>query len=337
MSDRVQEIDTGIFSDPDSFRATVAENGQPVVLRAVCADWPVVRAAARSWETLSAYLHALDSGVPAQAFIGPPSIAGRYFYSDDLTGFNFDRRDISLSEALNRMDASARDPAQPSVYLGSIPAENHAPGFTEQNRLAIVPQRSVPLLWLGNASFVSCHYDTFDNVACVVAGRRRFTLYRPEAISSLYVGPIDFTMAGPPVGLAVGSTPGDPNYPKFEAVRDQALIAELEPGDALYVPKLWWHQVEATEPLNMLVNYWWDAFSSGGDAPHTAMMLAMATIAERPAAERAAWSAFFEHYVFRPNGHPLAHLPTEKHGILGAGESNARRIRAMVMRSLRGD
>jgi hypothetical protein len=337
MSEQVQEIGLASLSDADSFRATVAENCQPVVLRGLCADWPVIRAATQSWETLSSYLIALDSGAHAQAFVGPPSIAGRYFYSDDLTGFNFERLEMSLSDALGRMDVSARNAAQPSLYFGSVPADNHAPGFTEQNRLAIVPQRSVALLWLGNASCVSCHYDTFDNVACVVAGRRRFTLYRPEAISDLYVGPIDFTMAGPPVALAVGSTPGDPNYPRFEAVRDQALIAELGPGDALYIPKLWWHQVEAIEPLNMLVNYWWDAFGSGRDAPHTAMMLAMATIAERPAGERAAWRAFFDHYVFRPNGHPLAHLPKERHGILGGGESNARRIRAMVMRVLRGD
>jgi hypothetical protein len=337
MTAVVQEIDGSSVPDRESFRAKVIEACEPVVLRGLCRDWPATRAAEQPWDELAAYLLRFDSGTAAQAFVGERSIGGRYYYSDDLAGFNFERVDMALSDALARMSASAGDPAQPSVYFGSVPAENYARGFSEENRLAIMSPQNLPLLWLGNASFVSCHYDTFDNVACVVAGRRRFTLYRPEAISSLYVGPIDFTMAGPPVGLAVGSTPGDPNYPKFEAVRDQALIAELEPGDALYVPKLWWHQVEATEPLNMLVNYWWDAFSSGGDAPHTAMMLAMATIAERPAAERAAWSAFFEHYVFRPNGHPLAHLPTEKHGILGAGESNARRIRAMVMRSLRGD
>ena len=192
------------------------------------------------------------------------------------------------------------------------------------------------MLWIGNASFVSCHYDTFDNLACVVAGRRRFTLFRPETIDNLYVGPIDFTMAGPPVALAVGTAPRDPRFPKFEAVRDAALIAELEAGDVLYLPKLWWHQVEATEQLNLLANYWWDAFSAGPDAPYTTMMLAMIAIAERPAHERAAWRAFFDQYVFRPNGHPLAHLPADKHGILGPLKQNYGRIRARVMQTLRG-
>ncbi len=62
---------------------------------------------------------------------------------------------------------------------------------------------------------------------------------------------------------------------------------ELEAGDALYLPKLWWHKVESLAPLNGLVNYWWDAFSAGPDAPYTSMLLAMIAIAERPVAERA--------------------------------------------------
>ncbi len=56
------------------------------------------------------------------------------------------------------------------------------------------------------------------------------------------------------------SAPGDPRYPRFEPVRARAPSVELAPGDALYLPKLWWHAVEATDPFNVLVNYWWDAF-----------------------------------------------------------------------------
>jgi hypothetical protein len=66
------------------------------------------------------------------------------------------------------------------------------------------------------------------------------------------------------------------------------------------------------------------------------MMLALIAIAERPPAERAAWRAWFDHYVFRPDGHPLDFLPPEHHGVLGAPKENQGRIRAMVMRLLRG-
>ena len=336
MSRRVQEVDAAAFPNADLFRALVAEKCEPAVLRGLCADWPATKAAAQSWDTLADYLLGLDSGAVDQAFLGPPSIAGRYFYSDDLSGFNFERVEMGLSDAITRMSAALSDPGQPSIYFGSIGADDHVPRFAEQNRLAIIPEQIRPRLWLGNASFVSSHYDTFENIACVVAGRRRFTLFPPKAIGNLYVGPIDFTMAGPPVALAVGSVPGDPRYPRFEEIRNQALIAELEPGDALYLPKLWWHQVEATGSLNLLVNYWWDAFSAGPDSPYPTMLLAMIAIAERPEAERASWRALFDHYVFRPHGHPLAHLPLDKHGILGPLKENYGRIRALVMQTLRG-
>ena len=143
-------------------------------------------------------------------------------------------------------------------------------------------------------------------------------------------------MAGQPVSLAAAAPPGDPRFPLFEAVRDMARSVELAPGDGLYMPKLWWHEVESTAPFNAMVNYWWDGFSAGPDAPYTSLLLAMITIAERPARERAAWRAFFEHYVFRGSGHPLAHLPAERHGLLGPLKpDNYGRIRARIMHMLR--
>jgi hypothetical protein len=237
---------------------------------------------------------------------------------------------------LERIGAAAADPGLASVYMGSLPADDYAPGFANDNPASFLPVLARPRLWLGNASRIACHYDSFDNLACVIAGRRRFTLYPPDAIGDLYVGPIDHTLAGQPTSLAASAGLDDPRYPRFGAAANRAIVVELEPGDALYLPKLWWHQVEALEPANLLVNYWWDAFAAGPDAPYVTMMLAMIAIAERPPAERAAWRAFFDHYVFRPDGHPLAHMPVERHGLLGPLAENYGRIRAIVMKTLRG-
>ena len=193
-----------------------------------------------------------------------------------------------------------------------------------------------PRVWIGHASNISCHYDTVDNLACVAAGRRRFTLFAPQLIDKLYVGP-DRQHHGRAAGEPGGVVGADAQkYPLFEQIKDQALIADLEAGDALYLPKLWWHKVESTAPFNGLVNYWWDAFRSGPDAPYTSMLLSMITIAERPPAERQAWKAFFDHYVFRDRGHPLAHLPPEQHGLLGSLKENYGKMRARVMHLLRG-
>ena len=116
-----------------------------------------------------------------------------------------------------------------------------------------------------------------------------------------------------------------------------AAIAELKAGDGIYIPKLWWHQIESTASFNGLVNYWWDPFAGGPDAPYTSLLLSLIAIAERPPRERQASKAFFDHYVSRSNGHPLAHLPTEQHGMLGPLKpDNYAKIRAIVMHRLRG-
>jgi len=334
----VPDADPASWVDAEAFRQDIMQACRPAVLRGAFRDWASVRAAQASPAGLADYLRRFATPVPAQAFVGDPAIAGRYYYAEGLSGFNFERRDTTLLAAIDRILASAATPGSQTIYVGSLPAQTYLPGFAQENRAPMLPHHIDPRIWIGNASNVACHYDTFDNLAVVVAGQRRFTLYPPEAVASLYVGPLDNNMAGPPVGLADGSEPGDQRYPAFERVRDQALQVDLELGDALYLPKLWWHRVEATAPFNVLINYWWDGFAAGPDAPNTAMLLAMIAIAERPAPERAAWRAFFDHYVFRPNGHPLAHLPESKHGMLGpiAGGGYGR-IRSHIMRLLRGD
>jgi len=343
MNDRaspdLRRIDPAAIRDagPAGFAQTVTADCQPVLLPGLCRHWPAVEASERGWEALSAYLAGFDAGRSGQVFIGAPAIAGRYDYGDGPEGFNFERASLTLAQALDRIGEAAADPSRASVYMGSLPADDYAPGFAADNSIDLLPPLARPRLWLGNASRVACHYDSFDNLACVVAGRRRFTLYPPDAIGDLYVGPIDHTLAGQPISLAAGAAPGDERYPRFAAAAPRAIVIELAPGDGLYVPKLWWHQVEALEPTNLLVNYWWDAFAAGPDAPYVTMMLAMIAISERPTAERLAWRAFFDHYVFRPQGHPLTHLPAERHGLLGPlAAGNYGRIRALVMKMLRG-
>jgi hypothetical protein len=338
MPHAIAEISPTELLDPDSFLRAVAEPARPVVIRRLIDAWPAVQSASRSPTEFQRYVSRFDCGKPVETFVGDPRIAGKYYYDEDLKGFNFERKQMRFGEALSAIIAtSAAQPRERSMYVGSVPLDDCLPGFRQENSLRIVKSAVVPRIWFGHASNVSSHYDTFDNVACVVAGRRRFTLFAPKYIDRLYVGPLDHTMAGQPVSLAASASPDDERFPLFREIQDQALAAELDPGDAIYIPKLWWHQVEATSAFNVLVNYWWDAFSVGPDAPSTALLLSMITIAERPAAEREAWKAFFEHYVFRTKAHPLAHLPASAHGILGPLQpTNYSRIRARIMQLLRG-
>jgi hypothetical protein len=335
MPEPLREITDAAGWSAERFRKEIVEECRPVVLRGLVANWPLVRAA--SPKALKDYVLKFDRGGTMEAFFGARSIAGKYYYADELKGFNFERRAMRFADALDLMVAGLDKPDSESVYVGSIHIDDFLPGLSAENAMPLLPANAAPRIWLGHASNVSCHYDAFENLACVIAGKRHFTLYPPELIGDLYVGPIDNTMAGQPVSLAASSPRDDAKYPRFAAVRDQALVAELQAGDALFLPKLWWHQVEGTAPFNGLINYWWDAFAGGPDAPYTSLLLSMITIAERPLQERLAWRAWFDHYVFQPDRHPLEHLPAEKRGILGPLKpENYGRIRAWVMHLLRG-
>jgi hypothetical protein len=329
-----REIAAQDLADPDAFLREVAEPCRPVVIRELVRSWPVVLAAQRSAAHFRDYVSQFDAGGTTEVFIGEPEIGGKYYYTDDLKLFNFERRRMTFADALESIISTA---GPRSMYSGSLPVEAYLPGFSKQNALPMLKGNIAARVWLGHASSVAAHYDTLDNVACVVAGTRRFTLFAPETIGKLYVGPIDHTMAGQPVSLAASAPPDDERYPLFREIRDQALVAELRPGDAIYIPKLWWHQVQAISSFNALVNYWWDAFSIGPDAPSVGLLLSMISIAERPLPERQAWKAFFDHYVFRSNGHPLAHLPPSQHGVLGPLKpDNYGKLRAYVMQLLCG-
>ncbi len=144
-------------------------------------------------------------------------------------------------------------------------------------------------------------------------------------------------MAGQPVSLAASAPADDERFPRFREVRDQALVAELQPGDAIYVPKL----LVASGRGDRCVQRSRELLV-GCIQRRDAMRLpsrccsSLIAIAERPPAERQAWKAFFDHFVFRTHGHPLAHLPADQHGVLGPLKpDNYQKIRARVMQMLR--
>ena len=109
-------------------------------------------------------------------------------------------------------------------------------------------------------------------------------------------------------------------YPKYREALASAQTAELEPGDAIYIPALWWHQVESLEKVNALVNYWWDgALVPAGERNPPADCLTHCLLEMKDLAPdlRKAWKIVFDHYVFNPEQDAAEHIPERKRGILG--------------------
>lgn len=303
--------------DPADFHTEIASRYRPIIVRGQAAGWPAVRAGKESDEALAAHIAAFDRGVAAEILVGPPEIQGRYFYDDELRGCNFQKRKGPLSALIGHL-LTLRGASEPdSLYAGAATTDTHLPGWGEANALGFDLPNCRARIWVGNASHVSTHFDEAANVAVVVAGRRRFTLFPPEQLGNLYVGPFHMTIAGPPVSMVDVNAPDLDRYPRFAEALSHGQVAELDPGDALYIPPLWWHDVQAPGPFNVLVNYWYEA--DGATSGLSALLQAIPAIRDLEPAHRAAWKHWFEHYVFDDDAqHAADHLPAHARGVGGA-------------------
>ena len=110
----------------------------------------------------------------------------------------------------------------------------------------------------------------------------------------------------------------------------------LEPGDAIYIPVLWWHGVESLDPLNILVNYWWNDVAPAHHKPILALIHTVALMSALPADERDVWRGFFDHFAFQADGDPAAHLPSDLRDVVGALSTSDRdQVLAFVAERLR--
>lgn len=303
--------------DRATFEAEVVPSAQPVVLRGQTADWPLVTAARSSVDAFTDALRALASDAAGEAWFGDPAIKGRFGFTDDLAGHNFDRRLARVDQLLDLI-LRQRDDADPwSIYAGALPVAKHLPDFRATHPMPLIDadRHMLVSLWLGNRTKTAAHWDLPQNLACVVAGRRRFTLFPTDQVANLYVGPIDFTLAGQPSSLADIEAPDFDRFPRLAEAFDHALVAELDPGDVLYIPSLWWHAVHGLEPVGAMINYWWRDGPARMMTPMLSLKHALMTMRGLPPHEKAAWRVMFDHYLFGDD--PAAHLPPEARGILG--------------------
>lgn len=243
---------------PEQFLSEIVPDAQPTVLRNIAGNWPLVLTAKQDAARCMAMLSTQATDAPVEILRADPEEQGRFHYAPDGQSLNFVRGRASLAiflAALREQESAA----QPySIVVQGLLAQRHVPGFADAHPMPLVPTSAEPRLWIGNAAKVATHNDPTDNVAVVVAGRRRFTLFPPDAKAQLYMGPAHPTPAGTPVSMVHVTAPNLERYPLYAAALDSALEAELSPGDAIFIPHNWFHHVEALERFNMLVNYWWD-------------------------------------------------------------------------------
>ena len=310
-------------------------SAEPMLLKGLVHHWPAVRECSQSLDAATRYLAQFCTEQPVTAYAGGPETAGRFFYNEDCTGFNFQRGKASLAQILQKLAEPEREAHLSSIYIGSASVDAWLPGFRDSNDVQVPSDEPVVSFWLGNQARVAAHYDFPSNLACAVAGQRRFTLLPPEQLGNLYAGPLDKTPSGQPISLVDFAQPDLARHPRFAEAMRHAKTAALQPGDALLIPSMWWHHVESLAPFNLLVNYWWLSSPAYLGAPTDALVHGILALRGLPPRQREVWRGLFNHYVFDADETVYEHIPEPGRGCLAPlDEAAAKQLRAKLLHRL---
>jgi hypothetical protein len=320
--------------DAASLDALLDGAREPFVVRGLVSDWPLVQAGLKSAQEARRHLLDHSRNVPFTISLGPPGHGGRMFYTGEM-GMNFREGRGKLADIFAGFDKHEGEENPPTAYLASIDMKQHFDGLVDANPHPLGERKPLESIWIGTPTRIAAHNDFPDNLACCAVGRRRFTLFPPEQFKNLYLGPIDNTPAGRAVSMVDFHAPDFDAHPRFADALETAQVVELEPGDALFVPSMWWHHVEGLSAFNILVNYWWRETPRYLGQPQEALNHAILAIRDLPPEDKAIWRDLFDHYIFENGPEVTEHIPEGARGILDPLTPEAAgRIRAFLLRTL---
>eukprot|EP00051_Salpingoeca_urceolata_P012180 m.151137 g.151137 ORF g.151137 m.151137 type:complete len:483 (-) comp17400_c0_seq5:161-1609(-) len=252
------------WSPSKPFARQLADAGVPVVLQnSVTTTW----AAARLWK--EDYI-AERVSVLEQVYTSQRHVFGPYFDpTRPLTPFisatgpphktnvTMDTRAFFRRSAEQQLSSDPSRPGQEFVYYsGEIDrfgewALNDISPFDEL--IVLQPQRTSINVWMGKDVKAHCHFDGYHNFYAQLKGHKRFVLWPPTDWAALHVFPfLHPSHAQAQVNTSVPWLPfeGPVKIPK-------GIVVDLNPGDLLYLPPLWFHEVESVG-LSLSVNAWTD-------------------------------------------------------------------------------
>jgi hypothetical protein len=215
--------------DAAAFRARAAQ-GLPFLMTGLVGRWPL---AALTPQTLRERF----SHLPVRARVGD--------YIN--TAFAPDRamQDMAMRDYLDLVAAGthALPPYLGNLELRELNSLCHWPAYFDKP--------GPPRFWIGPAGTVTplhCDYD--DNIFAQIWGSKRIFLSPPHHHEFLYPREANAILFGSPFD------PEAPDFDRFPLARQACLIEiVVEPGDLLYVPAGWYHQVRALT-FSLSANRW---------------------------------------------------------------------------------
>lgn len=316
-------VEERTFDEPGVFPDHLNAATHPVVLRGFVEHWSIVQAARHSDSGLLEYLKERASEKPVTVYRGKSGTeAGSIGYAKDFSGFSFERDSAPLPSVLDRLASGCDE----TLYIGSTRIDQWLPGLRANNDIRFQSQKPIANFWLGTQTTIAAHCDSPQNIACCIAGERTFTLFPPEQVGNLYLGPVDLTPSGRAISLVDFEHPDFERFPRFKDALLAAQEVTLKPGDAIFIPSLWWHRVKSHSSLNMLINYWWKDTPDFKGIPDLALEHAILALRGLPKHQRDAWKAMFDHYVFGDYDDAMEAIPENLRGMLDADNEKAAQL-----------
>jgi hypothetical protein len=232
---------------PDIVREHIAGNGPPVIFASLIRDWK----AAREWSLDS--LKSRFGSVVVEVYLHLP-IQGAP-YEQKLSAH---RRSMTFGDFIDSVQCSAPD--QPS-YMPEKPIELFPDAARDLAFGSFALANDYPTytrLWIGSAGTRSgLHFDRYDNLLSQVFGSKKAFLAAPDQIRRLYPF-IDYIQKSQ-------VDPENPDLDRFpEYPNAEMMTGILNPGDVLFIPKLWWHHLRSLDK-SVSANYWYGQSASLGD------------------------------------------------------------------------
>lgn len=209
----------------------------PLVLRGAASDWP----ATSRWSF--DYLAGIGGPQPVRLVMGNRETGETRFAEG------------RLDEYLRSLERSPQPEAEdgPPPYLKEFDLLERMAGLKDDIRPnGLLPRRHLSSCsaWVGpRGAHTGLHYDYLDNIAVLLRGTKRFYLARPGTVERLGAASPKYDR------WARLSSIGFADLAATQPQDGSLFVAELRAGDALYVPRGWWHEVINIEPSVLLSGF----------------------------------------------------------------------------------
>jgi len=214
--------------DAAAFRRRAAQ-GQPFLVTGLVGRWP---------------LCALPPSILRERFGALPVRARVGDYINTAFAVDREMADMTMRDYLDLAAAATGLPP----YVGNLELRElngmcHWPAYFDK--------MGPPRFWLGPGGTVTplhCDYD--DNIFAQIWGTKRITLAPPHHDEFLYTWEANPLLFGSPFN------PEAPDFARYPLARQAATVEVIvQPGDMLYVPAGWYHQVSALD-FSLSSNRW---------------------------------------------------------------------------------